>query len=183
MNRAIALVLLGACTPPAPESVQAHQRATPPDQIPVVSFVDFECSYCRAAHSRLEHAARDIGVTLAIRYYHVPLRSHRTAAAAAQAHVCAEAQGQAAAMARALFEEPNHDLQHLIATANALGVPEETFVTCMAAEATQARLASDRAEFIEQQFDGVPVMFIGDQKIDGAHKLTDYAAALRAARK
>jgi len=186
--RALALLasLSAACGGPQPPAhVTAFVNAAPKGSVPVVAFIDFECSFCRIAHARLEAAAAAKGATLSIDYRHVPLRSHPHATEAAAAQVCAAEQGRGTEAVHALLAvgPEGHDVEHLLQLTRQLELHEERFTTCMASDSTRARLASDRKLFIDAQFDGVPVMFVGTELLDGTRSLVEYEAAVEKARK
>ena len=181
-----ALLTLTACAgEPPPPVVAAFAGSAPRGSVPVVVFVDFECPYCKVAHARLQNAAMQLGATLTIRYVQVPLRSHPHATEAAAAQVCAEAQGRGQEAAEALFAsgEDAHDLPHLLELARRLELDDAAFATCLSSSATTGKLASDRHAFIEAQFDGVPVLFVGTQKLDGTRPLAEYVQAVKDAQK
>lgn len=182
---ALASALLVACGgPPPPAHVSEYVKSAPKGSVPVVVFIDFECSFCRMAHERLEAAARQTGASLAIDYRHVPLRSHPHATEAASAQVCAAEQNRGHEAVRALLSvgPEGHDVPHLLALAETLDLDVPRFTQCMNADSTRARLQSDRRIFIEAQFDGVPVVFVGTELLDGTRPLAEYEAAIRKAR-
>ena len=178
---ACALALPACAGEAPPASVVTFAESAPKGSVPVTIFVDFECPYCKTAHARLQTAAKSEHATLAIQYRHVPLHSHEHATEAAAAQVCAEGQGRGDDAAKALLatDASGHDLEHLLEMSRQLGLDEAKFTTCMTSEATRGRLASDRHVFIDAQFDGVPVLYVGRQKLDGARPLDEYAKAIR----
>lgn len=178
------LVALAACAgEPPPASVLTFVDAAPKGSVPVTIFVDFECSYCKAAHARLQTAAKSERATLSIQYRHVPLRSHAHATEAASAQVCAEEQGRGEHAAEALLATgaDAHDLEHLLDLARRLELDEARFTKCMTSDSTRGRLASDRHVFIDAQLDGVPVLYVGRHKLDGARSVSEYVQAIRSA--
>lgn len=178
---ALALIFLSGCGgPPPPPHVSAFVKAAPKGSVPVVAFIDFECSFCKVAHARLHAAAKARSATLVVDYRHVPLRSHPHATEAAAAHVCADEQGRGAEAVDALLASgpEGHDLEHLLQLARDLELDQERFTRCMASESTRARLARDRRIFIDAQLDGVPVVFIGSAMLDGTRSHAEYEAAI-----
>lgn len=178
-------VAMGCGGPPPPAHVTSFVNAAPKGSVPVVAFIDFECSFCKVAHARLEAAAAAKGANLVIDYRHVPLRSHPHATEAAAAQICAAEQGRGSEAVHALLAVgPNgHDVEHLLQLARELELHEQRFTTCMSSDTTRARLASDRRIFIDAQFDGVPVMFVGTELLDGTRSSLEYEAAVEKARK
>ena len=181
---AVAFVGLAGCAgEPPPSSVLTFVESAPRGSVPVVVFVDFECSYCKAAHERLQNAAKSTGATLALDYRHVPLHSHPHATEAAYAQVCAAEQNRGEDAVHALFATgpAGHDLEHLLALAQTLGLDDERFTKCMGSDGTRGRLANDRHAFVDAQFDGVPVVFVGTRKLDGVRSEAEYAKAIATA--
>lgn len=177
---ALSFALVGCAGEPPPPSVVTFAESAPKGSVPVVVFLDFECSYCKAAHERLQNAAKTLHATLAFDYRHVPLRSHEHATEAASAQVCAAEQNRGEDAVHALFAAGpgGHDLEHLLELAGTLGLDPERFTKCMTSDSTRGRLASDRHVFIDAQFDGVPVVFVGTQKLDGVRSTAEYQRAI-----
>lgn len=181
---ALWLTLVG-CGKPAPVYVQNHMASAPAGSVAVVAFVDFECPYCREAHRRLHAAAQESGATLAIAYRHLPLRSHPHAIEAAAVHVCAEAQGQADAMADALYARgpEGHTSHALLQLSAEMGLDMTALGRCLSGQVVQKRLEADHKAFADGQFEGVPVMYVGEQLISGARSIDTYRAAIAQARR
>lgn len=112
----------------------------------VVEFSDYECPYCRTAHTTLPAALEKAGGATLV-YRHLPLSSiHPQADPAARAAVCAEKAGRFPQMHAHLFEtegwrkDPDWGREAL-----AVGIADTTrFRTCLSDTTTSRRLAEDR---------------------------------------
>lgn len=170
------VALLGAWTeaPPAadpsasqttPESVT---RAQAPGAVTIVEFVDFECPYCRAMQARLDQAIAQTSTPVRVVRKMVPLPNHPGAGPAALAYCCAEAQGLGDEMARALFAASPDELtpEGCEAIAARIGCDLTRYRADMAAAAE--RVAADLRDAERAGVRGLPTIFIGAERINGA---------------
>lgn len=112
----------------------------------IVEFSDYECPFCRTAHTQLEQTIRAAGGATLV-YRHLPLSQiHPQADPAARAAICSEKQGRFPQMHARLFEttewrkDPDWGKEAL-----AVGIADTTaFRTCLSDTATSRRLAEDR---------------------------------------
>ena len=156
-----------------PTVIADELARTPPGEVTIVDFVDFECPFCRQMQEKLapKLTARKGRVRVVRKL--VPLtRIHPHALAAARAACCADALGQGEAMADALFKANVDDLttEGCRALAASLGLPIDRYSECVTSSATDARLAKDRHDFDEAAVkgDGLPLMWVGRRKMMGA---------------
>lgn len=175
--------------PPVPDVVKRELEAAP-NALVVVDFADFECPYCRATHEQLlEALAADAASGAGKRPVkvvrkQVPLMIHPRARFAARGALCAEAQGKGEAMADALFAAP---LDQLFAPgvrtiAEGLGLDLRAYDLCVTSPATEARIDKDRADFYATGAKGIPLLFVGPVRLDGAQEKSAIANALSRAR-
>jgi protein-disulfide isomerase len=147
-----------------PSAIEELQRD---DVVTVVEFADFECPHCRRMHDSLRVAFELVPTPYRLVRFHVPLKFHIFAERAARAAICAEGFGLADAMANRLFTgrvEPDALFLH----AAALGIPDAAFRACLDAETTSNTLTVHRAVFDSVGGKGVPLTFIGTERVDGA---------------
>lgn len=172
--------LLAACAS-APPPIAEAIRHTPTGQVAVVEFVDFECVFCRRANDAISTVVARHGASVRLVRKQVPLtRKHPHALAAARASLCADGLGKGDAMADALFRAPPSSLtpEGIETLGAALGMDASTLHTCVAASATTAGLAHDRADFDAVEGDGVPIVFVGTERLDGVPDEAAFEAAL-----
>lgn len=116
-------------------------------EVAVVEFSDYECSFCRVQHLRMQEPGGS-GHLVGLVFRHYPLPAHPAAAGAARASICAERQGRFRAMHLLLFEEVESwrvdtNWKRLAEKAQVADLP--AFTACLGSEETAARLAADRA--------------------------------------
>lgn len=176
---ALLVGLLASCLGEAPPVIRSEMDATAPGKATVVLFVDFECPYCKKAHASLERAleGREDRVRLVLR--HVPLRMHPLARPAARVAVCAERfRVPPARIADALYRATDLGEPGVAHAAEELGLSRGAVEACAAEPRTEARLESDRRAFEAVGGDGVPLVFIGKERFDGARPASELRAAL-----
>ena len=93
-----------------PPAIRAEMARTPPGQVTVVDFVDFECPFCRMTNAALQPLLDAHQDRLRVVRRQVPLRMHPHALDAARAACCGERLGRGDAMASALFSAPVESL-------------------------------------------------------------------------
>lgn len=149
----------------------------------VVFFTDFQCPFCRKTHAALAPlvAARHDRVRVVLR--HVPLRRHPDARTAARASVCVERIASALTddYAHALFASPDLSEAACEALAVERGVDRDRYRACLADSATDARIEKDLERFDAVKGDGVPLLYVGQRRLDGAPSSAALEAALDAA--
>jgi protein-disulfide isomerase len=187
--RALLIVLaagLAACAGELPQAIRDELTATArvkAGAATVVFFTDFQCPYCRSTHQSLAPllAARGDRVRLVLR--HVPLPMHPDAKDAARAAICVEklAPQVAEAYAHALFESPDLSPAACSALAVERGVDRPRYEACLFDPATDARITRDEALFDAVGGDGVPLLYVGKARLEGAQTAAALAEALDAA--
>jgi predicted DsbA family dithiol-disulfide isomerase/uncharacterized membrane protein len=156
---------------PVPEVIAQEMKKTPPGQVTVVDFIDFECPYCRQTWTDFEPVLEKYRGKVRVVRKQVPLvTKHPHALTAARAACCAESMGQGDAMAARLISMPPDDLTEdgCAAAAQSLGLDEPAFRACMSSPTTQAQIDADGAEFKAAHGHALPTLWIGSQKIEGA---------------
>ena len=156
--------------PKVPDAIRAEIAKTPRGQATIVDFVDFQCPFCRQTHKDLAPLlAANKGKVRVVRK-HVPLFMHVFARDAAHAACCAEKMGKGDEMADALVAASLPELlpEGCAKMAAQLGLDPAAFKQCMEDPATDARVEEDRALFHAVGGEGLPTLWIGAQKIEGA---------------
>jgi predicted DsbA family dithiol-disulfide isomerase/uncharacterized membrane protein len=171
---------VGAIASPVPRVIRDEMAATPPGQITVVDFVDFECPYCRETNAAFQPVLQARRAEVRVVRRQVPLASHPHAMDAARAACCGERLGKGDAMAEALFTAPVEELtpQGCERIAQRLGLPLDAYRACIADPATNASIERDRAEFRAAGGRGLPTIWIDGEVLKGAQSSEELAAAL-----
>lgn len=146
-----------------PDAIRALQQPG----LNVIEFMDFQCPHCRRLHPMLKAELAAVPGPVHVQRFHVPLRFHPLAEDAARAAICATTFGKEAEMANRLFEQPlsnNVWFEH----AEALGLDAGAFRACLKADTTTATLATHRKLYDQTEARGLPLTFIGDERLEGA---------------
>lgn len=191
------LLFLGALTgcaaevPLAIRDEMASTRQVQPGATTVVFFTDFQCPFCRRTHAALQPllAQRAGKVRLVLR--HVPLPRHPDARSAARAAVCFESLTVApqATRSNVLFQEFVHALMTSPDLSDAAceriaeehGVARDALQRCLSDSATDTRIEKDLLLFDMVHGDGVPLLYIGRTRLEGAQSQRALEAAFEAA--
>jgi len=194
------LLGLGGCAAEAPLAIRDEMAITKqvqPGATTVVFFTDFQCPYCRRTHAALQPLLEQRAGKVRLVIRHVPLPRHPDARSAARAAVCFETSTQDAKTTVAsdatrtsvLFQEYVHALMTSPDISEAAceriaeehGVSRDAMQRCLSDSATDARLDKDLVLFDMVHGDGVPLLFIGKTRLDGAQSRSSLEAALDAA--
>jgi len=153
----------------------------------VVEVSDFQCPFCRDWHvNTYPTIKKDYIDTGKIRFAYInyPLPIHRNAWPAAEAAMCAAAQGKFWPMHDALFAtqdrwgelpDPSAVLDSL---AGAVGVDTTTWRTCVTKQAMKRLIQADADRATESGARSTPTFFIGGRMIEGAQPTDVFVAAI-----
>jgi uncharacterized membrane protein/predicted DsbA family dithiol-disulfide isomerase len=175
--------VLGFRTSPVPRVIRDEIARTPPGDVTVVDFVDFECPFCRMTHAELEPLLEEHRAQIRLVRRQVPLRMHPHAMDAARAACCGEVLGKGEAMANALFTTPVDDLtpEGCEKIAKDLGLPLDHFRSCVTDPATDQRIEADRGTFQAAGGFALPTIWINAQQLVGAQTREALESSLDAA--
>jgi protein-disulfide isomerase/uncharacterized membrane protein len=179
-------VIAGFALPPiAPPPVAAEIAKTPKGMVTTVDFVDFECPFCRDTNLELEKVVAAYKDRVRLVRKQVPLaRIHPHALDAARAACCGEELGKGDEIARQLFSTPAEELtaEGCTKVAATLGLDPERFRACMADPSTDARIKADSDAFFKQASGhGLPTIFVGAERFEGAQDEATLEAAVKSA--
>lgn len=180
-------IVLGLSRTPQPPPISAEVppviveelRRSPKGVITVVDFIDFECPFCRQTHKQLHPFLAQYKGRVRLVRKHVPLRMHPHALDAAKAGCCGELLGKGDEMADALVEAKPADLtpEGCEKIAAQLGIDVERFKACLKAPETEARIKADGETFREAKGRGLPMLYVGDQRLVGEQDKESLTAA------
>jgi uncharacterized membrane protein/protein-disulfide isomerase len=156
---------------PTPAEISAELAKTPRGQVTVIDFVDFECPFCRLTNEDFAPLLAEKKDRLRVVRKQVPLtRIHPHALDAARAACCGEAMGKGGEMADALFSTPAEELTPggCKKIAQSLGLPVDAFRDCVKSADTDAHIRADTALFRATGGHGLPTIWIGRTKLEGA---------------
>lgn len=161
-----------------PAALAKDAQDAPRGRVTVIDFVDFECPFCRMTHAELAPLVKE--KKLHVVRKQVPLRMHPHAMDAAKAACCAEKLGKGDAMADALMTAPSSELtpEGCAKLARELSLDAKAFEDCVNDPATAARIEKDKQTFKDVKGHGLPLLFVGSVRLDGAQSGADLRAAV-----
>lgn len=172
---ACALVSCGGGAPPV---IRDELARAPQGTVTVVFFTDFQCPFCRRTHAALSAVLADRPGKVRVVIRHVPLHMHPDARTAARAAVCGEALGARDDLVDALYEAPDLGEQAVEELVVERGVDRTKYERCMVDPATEARIDRDTSMLDELGGDGVPLLYVGRTRLDGAQTRRGLEAAI-----
>ena len=174
----LASLAFTACGGGVPPVIRDELTRAPPGVVTVVFFTDFQCPHCRRTHAALSAVVAERAGRVRVVLRHVPLRMHPDAPTAARAAICAEALPAYDAYVRALYASPDLGDGACEELAVERGANREAFRACVADPGTERRIALDTGMLDQLRGDGVPLLYIGHQRMDGSQTRRDLEAAI-----
>ena len=172
--------LIGLAEPPNPAADAAREAvlrdpcaalfggSVPSGAVPVASFSDYNCPYCRATTERLAAIEARSGGAVRVRWHELPLLGEGSEAAA-RAALAADLQGAYPAMhARLMRARLVPTPAYLEEVARALDLDAGRLLADMASPAIEARLARSAASADAFRLAGTPAMVVGRTVAVGA---------------
>lgn len=142
-----------------------------PEDAPVtiVEFSEFQCTYCARVAPALQQLQARYGDQLRIVFRHFPLPSHKDAAKASEAALCAGEQQRFWEMHDALFANQSRlQLSDLRQRAEDLGLDLVRFDACLDSGKHAAKVQADVAAGSRYGVTGTPAFFINGRSLVGA---------------
>lgn len=140
--------------------------------VTLVEFSDYECPHCAAAAPVLRDIEREFGDRIKVVHMHFPLSGHTHAMAASRAAVAAGRQGKFWEYHDVLFANQSAlETANLEQYATRIGLDLARFRADVAAQETEARVASDRREGERLQIGGTPAIYINGRSWPSALQL------------
>jgi protein-disulfide isomerase/predicted transcriptional regulator len=152
----------------ARREVEPRGPARGPSDAPVtvVAFSDFECPFCARARPVLDALLETYPGQVRLVFRHFPLPFHPHAARAAEASLCADAQGRFWPYHDALFDDPKSlSEEGLRAQARAVGLDEAEFAACLSAGRFAAQVREDVEAARRLGVDGAPALFVNGRPL------------------
>lgn len=150
----------------------ATRKGSETAPVVLVEFADYQCPACRRFETdtmpRLEAAYVSTGQVQWVFRHHPIVNLHPAAVDAARAAACAGARGKFWEMHRALFADPKKmDRGSLLARAEALGLDEQAFATCLKDASVVAAVQRDINQATSLKLLGTPAFLVGRREPDG----------------
>jgi predicted DsbA family dithiol-disulfide isomerase len=152
--------------------VGAGRPATGPASAPVVlvEFSDFQCPYCKRFSTTIKEVVKQYGDKIHLVFRQFPLTSiHANAQKAAEASLCADAQGHFWEMHDLLFQNQNslRD-EDLKSKAGQLGLDTAAFNTCLDSKQFSGKINEDVRAGSAAGVEGTPALFINGRFLYGS---------------
>jgi protein-disulfide isomerase len=169
-----------ACRPALPQAIQDEMAGTPRGQVTVLFFTDFECPFCRRTHAALDPLIEARKGRVRVVLKHVPLRRHPDARTAARAAVCVEAiaPDELGAFTRHLMAASDLSERACAEAAVRHRVDRDQYDRCVNDSRSDERIERDTALFDAVDGDGVPLLYVGRARLDGAQTRSSLETAL-----
>ncbi len=149
--------------------------------ITLVVFSDFQCPFCGRSNGVVDRVLKNYGDNIRLVFRQFPLKMHREASRAAEASLCADAQGKFWAFHDLLFSNQSDLSQEALAThANALSLDVSKFGACLDSGAMAAKVQKDLSDGNRAGVDGTPAFFINGLMLSGARPETDFYDVIEA---
>ncbi|HEU5480056.1 MAG TPA: thioredoxin domain-containing protein [Candidatus Tumulicola sp.] len=155
----------------------------------VVEISDFQCPFCREWHDQSYQAIKSQYVDtgkIRFAYINYPLSIHKNAWPAAEAAMCAAAQGKFWPMHDSLFasqsrwENAPNPQPALDSIAASVGVSRDAYTSCVTQHRMRALIQADVDRANESGVTATPTFIIGTAKITGAQPLDQFRAVVDA---
>jgi protein-disulfide isomerase len=153
----------------------------------LIEISDFQCPYCRQWHDSTYPAIRreyvDAG-KVRMAYVNLPLNSHRHALPAAEAAMCAAAQGKFWPVHDGIFESQDawHDdadpMPAFTGVAERAGVDMTAWRECVQSHATRPLIDADAERATRSGIQSTPSFIVGNQLIAGAYPVDVFRQVL-----
>ena len=157
----------------------------------LVELSDFQCPFCKRWHDETYPLVKkeyiDAGI-VRMAYVHLPLSMHQHAQPAAEAAMCAAAQGRFWPVHDALFDTqerwtPMPDANAFFdSLAVASGIDASQYRACRESGVMRRLISADVGRAAAAGVRPTPTFFVGNEKIEGAAPIAEFRAAIARAR-
>ncbi len=155
---------------------QGPQRGPDNASVTIVEFSDFQCPYCARVAPVLKQLLDAYPTQVRLIFRNLPLtKIHADAAKAAEAGVCARAQGKFWEMHDALYAEQNLlGEKALKEKAVRIGLDADKFDECLDSGGGTTTVKTDEQDGIKLALTGTPSSFVNGRFINGALPLREW---------
>ncbi len=149
--------------------------------VTIYEFSDFECPYCKKAHSNYESILEKYKGDVKVVFKNYPLPMHSNAKKAAKAAMAAQEQGKFWEMYDLLFENQKKLGQSELYTdlAEQIGLNVSKFKEDMKKDSYDERIQKEMSLGKKVGVKGTPGYFVGDQRMIGAQPASKFESAIK----
>lgn len=157
------------------DSPDAPYTGSADAHVVVVEFSDFQCPYCEQAFPVVRELINHYGDRIKFEYRNFPIaESHPNAEKAAEAGLCAHAQGKFWEMHDKMFiNQSDLSVLALKNYAKEINIDTTQFNTCLDQGTMESRVRKDFQDGLLAGVDGTPTFFINGYKFPGVPTLSD----------
>lgn len=168
----------------------ARIQGSPTAPVWVIEVSDFQCPYCKQWHDQVYKKLRDEYVStgkVRLAYVNFPLAQHAHAGPAAEAAMCAGAQGKFWEMHDALFTSQDKwaglpsTAEHFHSLAGTTGVDIKRWLECVRSGKMRPWIQADHDRAERAGAASTPSFMIGDQLLVGAQPIENLRNAIDSA--
>jgi protein-disulfide isomerase len=148
--------------------------------VTIVEFSDFQCGYCKAVEGTLREILKNYPSQVRLVYRHYPIAAiHADAFKAAEASLCAGAQGQFWEMHDLMFTEPGGLKEDALkARAAKLQLDTAAFNTCLQSGKYADQVRKDLLAGARSGVSGTPALFVNGRLLTGALPYAEIAKVI-----
>jgi len=159
-------------------------RGNPKAKITVVEFSDFQCPFCRESFGILQDVFQKFPDEIYFQYRHFPLEgadgSHPLAEEAAEASMCANAQGKFWEYHDLIFQNQDRlTIDSFLQFASALQLDTTAFAVCFQTRAFADLVAQDFEDARVLGVKATPTFFVNGVKIEGTLPLSTWEQLIK----
>ena len=134
----------------------------------IIMFIDFECPFCQADYDTVKTLRATYGEAATFVFKNYPIEQlHEHARTAAIAAMCAHEQGKFWPYYDSLFTSKNVTEEGLIASAKALNIYNNQFITCRTTAKPSANIDTDMSDADSIGIKGTPTYIVNGIRVDG----------------
>ncbi len=136
--------------------------------VTIIEFSDYECPFCKRAEPAVQQVLSTYGDKVRFAYRHYPLPFHANARPAAEASLCANAQGKFWAFHDKAMAATDLTAASLQQIASDVGLDRAQFDECLSSGQFKGEVDKDIAAAQAAGVSGTPAFFINGRQLDGA---------------
>ncbi|MBI4360026.1 MAG: DsbA family protein [Candidatus Jacksonbacteria bacterium] len=158
-------------------------RGIPSARITVVEFSDFQCPFCRESFKILQEVFLKFPDALHFQYRHFPIEgngSHPLAEEAAEASMCANAQGKFWEYHDLIFQNQDRlTIDSFLAFASSIQLDTTAFAVCFQTHQFADQVVEDFEDARSIGVKATPTFFINGVKIEGTLPLSTWEQLIK----
>jgi len=168
-------VLSGGLEPPRVSvSDSGPSKGAKDAPITIIEFSDFQCPFCRQSQAVLDHLFKTYPDKIRLVFKQLPGPAHPQALGAAEASLCADAQGKFWIYHDKLFASDDLSRSALVAYAGQIQLNREEFEKCLDSEGVHQAVLKDVQEARKADAHATPTFVVNGQVLSGFTDLVGF---------